>query len=269
MMPGVMFGPSSSDDLARSFDLERRILDRLSTRVERFEHGVAYLDEEFRERYYSNLLVVDGEPEPVPADALLGQADRILGEAGCEHRLVVVHEDRLGERLRPAFEDRGYVAGRSVAMVHRRGPDRLGELAVEELRFVDAEALIYEMYRAEPDLSEATAARLTEQHEKFERVIGARFFGARVDGQLAGNCELYVDGIDAQVEHVGTLERFRGRGVARGVVLRAVEAATQAGARHIFIVSEEDDWPKDLYWRLGFDPVGRTWEFRRWPDGRS
>ena len=27
----------------------------------------------------------------------------------------------------------------------------------------------------------------------------------------------------------------------------------------VFIVGDEDDWPKDLYVRMGFRPIGRTW----------
>lgn len=105
------------------------------------------------------------------------------------------------------------------------------------------------------------ADSFTEQQGKKERTIGARFFVGMVDGQRAGNCELYLDGRDAQVEDVGTLERFRGRGVARSVVLRAVAAARESGASKVFIVADEGDWPKYLYGRLGFDQIGRCGDF--------
>ncbi len=122
------------------------------------------------------------------------------------------------------------------------------------------------MYRREPWNDSDTITRLfTAQHGKNERVIGARFFAVRLGDHLAGNCELYIDGSDAQIEYVETLEEFRGRGVARAVVLRAIEAASEAGARDIFIVADDDDWPKELYGRLGFDRIGRTWQFIREP----
>ena len=35
------------------------------------------------------------------------------------------------------------------------------------------------------------------------------------------------------------------------------------GHELIFIVADDDDWPKDLYARLGFDPIGRAWAFTR------
>jgi hypothetical protein len=46
-------------------------------------------------------------------------------------------------------------------------------------------------------------------------------------------------------------------------VTAAVDAALAMGHELIFIVADEDDWPKDLYARLGFDPVGRAWAFTR------
>jgi GNAT superfamily N-acetyltransferase len=86
-----------------------------------------------------------------------------------------------------------------------------------------------------------------------------------VDGELAGVCELWMDGRDALVEHVDTLEEFRSRGVARSVVLAAVDAARKADAERIFIAADDNDWPKELYGKLGFDRLGLEWEFIRWP----
>ena len=151
-------------------------------------------------------------------------------------------------------------------MTHRRDPDRDADLPVEMVPFAVLRPLIEEMYREDPHVPDEVALLFTEQHGKYERVGGARFLAARVDDRLAGSCELYQDGDDAQVEHVGTLERFRGRGVARSVILRAVQAAREAGARHVFIAADEEDWPRQLYARLGFDQIGRTWEFLRSPD---
>jgi ribosomal protein S18 acetylase RimI-like enzyme len=259
---------TSAEELGRFFALQRRLLERLSTRVEPFEHGTAFFDEEYRDRHNSNFLLAEGRLEGVAAEPLLAAADRLLGNAGYPHREVVVNDERAGERLTPAFAGHGYLVERNILMAHRRPPDRVSDLAAEELPFADVRPLLLEIYRREPYSTSARIVHLfTDQHGKSERVIGARFFAARVEGELAGNCELYVDGLDAQVESVGTLEEFRGKGVARAVVWRAVEEARASGARHVFIVADDDDWPKDLYARLGFDRIGRTWQFIRWPEG--
>ena len=87
----------------------------------------------------------------------------------------------------------------------------------------------------------------------------------RIDGTLAGRCELLENGADAQIEYVDTLEEYRGRGVARAVVLAAAEAARRAGADRVFIATDMDDGPKPLYERFGFEPNGHEWEFTRYP----
>jgi GNAT superfamily N-acetyltransferase len=253
------------DDPTRAFEFERRWYERCSTRVEPFEFGVAYLDEDYRQRYFSNFLLADGAINGASVEALIETAERILGEAGCEHRLIILRDEQWAERFAPAFNALGFSTSREVTMTHRRDPDRDADLPVEMVPFAVVRPLIEEMYREDPNVPEDVALLFTEQHGKYERVGGARFFAARVDGLLAGNCELYQDGDEAQVEHVGTLERFRGRGVARSVILRAVRAARDAGARHVFIVTDEEDWPRHLYARLGFDQIARTWEFLRPP----
>src|SRR5262249_48517407 len=107
----------------------------------------------------------------------------------------------------------------------------------------------------------------TQLNAGYAQLIGARFFMARVDGVPAGRCKLYLDGYDAQVESVATLEEHRGRGVARAVVLAATRAALASGAGHVFIVADDADWPKHLYERLGYDHIGRTWQYMREPSG--
>ncbi len=60
----------------------------------------------------------------------------------------------------------------------------------------------------------------------------------------------------AQVEDVGTLPEHRGRGYASAVVLAAIAAAREHGADFVFLVADKEDWPKELYRRLGFDELG-------------
>ena len=257
------------DDLARANDLERRFADHLSTRTQPFVFGVAYLDTEYPERFISNFLDVHSGLDRVDAATLLGEADRILGGAGCAHRTVVVRSDELGERIAPTFAANGYRVEREVISLHRRAPDRPADLVSEELSFAEARPVVLETYRRDERLSGDVAERFADQHGKYERVLGTRFFGCRIDGVLAGVCELWMDGNDAMVEDVDTLKEYRGRGVARSVVLRAVQEARAAGAERVFIFADDDDWPKELYTRLGFDPLGRIWMFIRAPTEAS
>jgi predicted GNAT family acetyltransferase len=77
--------------------------------------------------------------------------------------------------------------------------------------------------------------------------------------------ELYSDGRIAQIEDVATLPEHRRRGYASAVVLRVVEEALATGHDLVFLTALDDDWPKELYARLGFEEIGRSWSFLRAP----
>jgi predicted GNAT family acetyltransferase len=96
-----------------------------------------------------------------------------------------------------------------------------------------------------------------------DAVPTARFFVGSADGVDAAVTTLYSDGETAQVEDVATLRDYRRRGLARATVSAAIDAAVEMGHRFVFIVADDDDWPKELYGRLGFDPIGRAWALTR------
>jgi GNAT superfamily N-acetyltransferase len=253
------------DPLDRYLAFEERWLARVSTDVVPFAHGAAYLDRDHPQRWDANFLRVGRAPGDVSADELLAEAERILGGAGYPHRAIVISDDEAGTRLAPAIAAAGYTAEPDTTMIFSgRPPDRESDLVAEECRFAQVEELIREGYRREHG-DPAIVDSFADLQHRFEQLVGARFFMARVDGVPAGRCKLYLDAGDAQVESVSTLEEFRGRGVARAIVLAATRAALAAGARDVFIVADDSDWPKHLYERLGYDHIGRTWQYVREP----
>lgn len=253
------------EDLARAFAMERRFDERLSTRMEPFAFGTAFFDEGHRDRYVSNFLNVEGDLDSVEPEALMRSADEILGDVGYAHRMVLVRSEEHGARWSAAFEAAGYRVDPIVLMCLRGDPDRGPVVDVQERTFAEARSLIHETYRRDERLEPHHVEEFTDQHGSYERDVGARFFVGEVDGRPAGVCELWIDGDEALVEHVDTLEEFRNRGVARSVVLAAVDAARSADADRIFIGADDNDWPKQLYGKLGFDRLGLEWEFIRWP----
>ena len=254
--------PPSELERIRAF--ERDLQRRSTPRTEAFAWGTAYLDERFPLRWDSNVLWVEGSPGDASADAIADDADRILGGAGIDHRTVIVEDDAVADRLAPGLADRGFVRERIVTMVGRREPDRWSTELVEEL---DAEAFIpvvEEANRQEPDVTSEEVVRQLAAHRRvIAEAFGARFFVARADGRPASWSELYVaDGV-AQIESVGTLEAFRGRGLARAVVLRALAEARSAGCELVFLEADDTDWPKELYAKLGFEALARWSQFDR------
>jgi GNAT superfamily N-acetyltransferase len=151
-------------------------------------------------------------------------------------------------------------------MAYRRPPDRAASLdAVTEVGEAEIRALSEAGLRSDPaHFSEEAIQQLTAQ-KGVVAAAGARFFAVVLDGTIAAGCDLYSDAGVAQIEAVTTLAAFRNRGLARAVVLRALAAARETGAELVFLQAEYDDWPKELYRKLGFDAMGALHVFVRPP----
>jgi GNAT superfamily N-acetyltransferase len=250
--------------LARIRDFVRWFEDSTSSRTVPSRFGTALYHDAYPHRWDSNFLRVEVPLAGVAAAELAGETDRLF--ARLEHREIVVR-DPAGERLALSFAEMGWAVDRLVEMVLRRPPDRLPDTdAVSEVSLDDVRSIQMDVNRSgHGGMSEPVAAMLVDFRRVLVDVVGARFFLARVDGTPAAYCELYVRETVAQIEDVNTLERFRGRGLARAVVWAAVEQARRAGADVMFLVADDRDWPKHLYAKLGFEPMGAYWQFTRHP----
>lgn len=256
-------------DLQRKAAFERRLLERLAGRIEPFRWGRAFLDDRFPKRWDSNFLWVEASLDDVSPGELAAEADRVLGGAGLEHRQVYMDDDAGGARVAPGLAALGFEPQHLATMAARREPDRWSSTPTEEVGFKTIRPALVTILRREPfGGDEETVRMLADYRQVAAETVGARFFVARVDGRIVSACELYVDGDVAQIEDVNTLEEFRRRGLARAVVLRAVDEARAAGCDLVFLHAELMDWPKRLYAKLGFDEIGRLWSFSRPPGSR-
>jgi RimJ/RimL family protein N-acetyltransferase len=86
--------------------------------------------------------------------------------------------------------------------------------------------------------------------------VPTRFFGAFAGDELAGWCELRSEGGVAQIEDVEVLMVHRGRGLGRAIVQHALDEGLHGG-NLVFLEALADDWPRELYAKLGFVVVGK------------
>src|SRR5205823_1549293 len=115
--------------------------------------------------------------------------------------------------------------------------------------------------RNEPWASERLVEQILEHHRDVGKAISTRLFAAEADGRLVAHVELYSEDGVGQIENVLTLPDYRGRGLARSLVLHAVAESHAAGNELTFLVADADDWPQRLYEKLGFETVGRYVRF--------
>ena len=253
-------------ELERAVAFEERVRERCTERIVPFRFGVALFNDTFPFMWYLNSLRVD-ETEGVTAPLLAAEAERLHAEAGHEHRSIAVHDEVAGAALAPGFAELGWNVDHFVFMAYRGPGERVVDTAaVEEVAGDELVPFREIVYGTEPWATSEEAVRMVVAGNAFQaRVAGARHFAVRRRGEVVSAADLYEDGRTAQVEDVATLGSERGRGHGSAVILHAVEEALAAGHDFVFLVADAEDWPKELYGRLGFEPIGEGWAFLRKP----
>lgn len=240
------------EDAARAWAFMRRG-DIAGTRTESCAVGTAVFDERLPTRWDSNYVLVERE---ATAEEVAAETER-LGR-----RQALVPEEGIGAPLAPEMRERGYIVGRQVVMVHRRPPERSPDLGrVREVDDTALQPLRTRLIVAQSWGSPETAEILLAAKPLIGERLTARFFAVYEGDEVVSYTDLYQDGPEAQIEDVATAPEHRNRGHASAVVLRAVEEARAAGAQFVFLVADDEDWPKEWYGKLGFDVVGRYYKF--------
>ena len=254
-------------ELERCITLLRAIDRRAAKNQVPFRFGTAYLHDEVPRVWSRNYLSLERDLQSATAGFVSVEADRVLGEAGAAHRKIEVFDPEVGERLAPGLAKLGWQVECDVVMVARREPDREADLSVvDEVEPEELEPVWSEANRSEGHIDDEEVIReLADGKRVLASAIDVRFFAAHADGEIGAYCELYTHAGTGQIENVLTLERFRNRGLARALVLRALEESRAAGNDLTFLLANRDDWPKELYSKLGFDDVGHVYDFLRPP----
>ena len=260
-----MTPPPDAEEKARAIAFEERLRDRSAERIVPWRFGAALFTDSLPRVWDINLLRAE-RPSGATAADLAAEADRVQGGAGLVHRKIVVLDEQEGARLEPGFRELGWELSRLLFMAHRGAavPDpgaAVAEVSRDVLRPL-RERIAREApsSREEEDIREVLASA-----DRIAAIGGARHFAVFERDEVASCADLYSDGRTAQVEDVATRPEARGRGYATAVVLRALAEARAAGHDFVFLVADDDDWPKELYAKLGFEPIGRTYSFLRKP----
>jgi ribosomal protein S18 acetylase RimI-like enzyme len=254
-------------ELKRCIALLREIDRKAAKNQVPFRFGTAYLHDEIPRVWSRNYLSLERDLESATAGLVSAEADRVLGEAGAAHRKIEVFDAEVGEGLAPGLAELGWQVECDVVMVAHREPDREADLSVvDEVEPEELEPVWSEANRSEGHIDDEEVIReLAESKRVLASAIDVRFFAARADREIGAYCELYSHAGTGQIENVLTLERFRKRGLARALVLRALAESRAAGNDLTFLLANNGDWPKELYSKLGFDDVGLVYDFLRPP----
>jgi GNAT superfamily N-acetyltransferase len=247
-----------AESLERILDCLRATLARTADEVRRIDAGLVASTRSLPAVWWLNQMRIS---EPLAFDALVGLADE--HQSGLGYRQIMLEHQGAGPENESAFRVASWKVERELLMVLDGAPDRpaatgivvgAGEDEVMELmgRWHDDDRS-----QTPEELAELVASSRREVRAQDTRLLGVR----SGDGKLVAMTQLRSHGNIGQVEDVYTVAEARGRGYARALITYAIELARDAGHDLIFITADDNDWPKQLYGRLGFRPLGRMWQF--------
>jgi predicted GNAT family acetyltransferase len=199
----------------------------------------------------------------VSFDEAVRLADEHL--AGAPFRYLEAEDGAGGQELEEPFRAAGWEVECEVLMALETPPEAPATAHAvtepsEERMLALMRRWIVEDEKPQPEDLE----HHVESVRRRARAAGERHFGIEeADGELVSITNLRADGTVAQVENVYTAPKARGRGYARTLVSHVTLRALDARPELVIITADDNDWPKQLYARLGFAPVGRTWLFHR------
>jgi GNAT superfamily N-acetyltransferase len=201
--------------------------------------------------------------EPVGFRELVELAEENL--PGFGYLDIALEDQDTGPALERAFRGAGWKVQRDLLMTLSGAPDRIADTGIAvEVSEDESIELMGRWYAEDPGPTVMGHRQLVEYTRRERRVHGDRLLGVRgSDGEVVAMAKLRSHGPTAQVEDVYTVPEARGRGYARALVSRAVELAREAGAELTLITADDEDWPKLLYARIGFRPLGHLWHFHR------
>lgn len=237
----------------------RTFAERCAEQVITAEGATGYLTLSFPRMYDINFVLVEDAARPFRQ--LVDTAEEIMAGTGLRHRKLLLDDERHGARIADdARRVDGWEVSRLVDMAWGADPGGPDDLAAE-LELEDVREFRERQHRAAYGDDDDLIRQFLGRDYVYREAGDARFFGVRDrDGLVQCSLNLFRLGEVAEIDDVQTAEHARGRGYARAAVLAAARAARRDGAGVVFLCADADDWPKDLYARLGFAPAARRWE---------
>jgi GNAT superfamily N-acetyltransferase len=185
-------------------------------------------------------------------------------------RHIVVEHAGTAAELERALRNGRWRVDREVMMVLSAEGDQQAETAAPI--DLDEGQMLTLMRRWFAEERRETGPSTLGQLEEYNRREGAlwheeRFGVIGSSGAPAAVTKLRTDGTIGWIEDVYTVPEERGRGHARMLVTHATALARSAGYELIFVIADDKDWPKNLYYKIGFRPLGTIWIFHMGRDG--
>jgi ribosomal protein S18 acetylase RimI-like enzyme len=225
--------------------------------VEPWAHGTVIRASRYPTYYSFNVVRVEDEPG-MSAEELTDFAVEAL--AGLEHLRLDFEQIDAADSRRAALEALGWKASRLLWMHHEEPlPPVVEEIDVEEVSYEAVDELRLAWHVEESEESEYEQFKVAAREVAMTRDV--RVLAVREGERPIAFAQLERAGTGAEITQVYVHPDRRGGGRGTAMTRAAILAASDA--EDLWIVADDEDRPKQLYGRLGFQPAWTSMEYLR------
>lgn len=76
------------------------------------------------------------------------------------------------------------------------------------------------------------------------------------DGDIIGNCDLFIHKGVAKIEDFAVIPIYQRKGYGTTILKELIRLAIKENSHTIYLVTDEDDTPREMYQKIGFNKIG-------------
>lgn len=245
-------------------ETEFRYCSAMGARLHRLPNSVRASEDRIPERDAYNYVFILKDAPLDEATAIVREALRSSGEQGSPHARIVFHPENHHWQAIGELESLRYSARYIMVLPLPEPSEPLPDEHCRILGAGDLDALHEfecRMYAARGD---AYARRQTEikldtytNRKEFDLLLYA------LEGRVVGDVELYTDNGIVKFDDFKVQEEYRQRGFGKKLQRFAISRASRNGASHIYAITDNDGFVREMYRKDGFAAVGILHTFRK------
>lgn len=250
-------------------EIENSYIENFSTRRDGVDY-ITYSDDKLPGMYDHNCIVI--KPS-VNKDTLCDMVSVMLEQAKKENReflkVVISPGIDITEEQKKIFTNMGFEVEANLYMqIEGTRNEAFKANPNVEIRVANTEEEFDEAKKHEITSSieagtpkDFVKKKATRRLETFKtKRSNLKLYLCYYQNNVIGHCELHTKGNYAKIDDFYVMSDQRGMGFGTSILKQAISDSVLQGASYIYLITDKEDTPRQMYSKLGFEIIGEEYE---------
>ncbi len=212
--------------------------------------------------FWGNLLIFEKAPMKRDLSKWINLFDQEFPDPRIYHKTFAWDSEEVGEISE--FQEAGFQFEKNIVLVATEDqitlPERLNKrIDMAIIQDKDWAKVVQLQAATNPNYASFYAKQALSYQEMIKKGLGI-WFGAYLDGELAGSLGIFKEGSVGRFQVVSTHPDFQRQGVCSSLVYKAaLFAFSQMGVQKLVMVADEDYHAAKIYESVGFRPTEKVY----------